>query len=121
MPSRSGAIAGEGHEHQKPGWSAVHKVFVMMCLPLRRMGENLIATRPEGRPLMVYRENTIRSFNAAAAAGASFVEFDVQVHHCDAWLLTQHTLNSLWSQKVVPPEAERLHEPAGPGPKMQGS
>ena len=44
MPSRSGAIAGEGHEHQKPGWSAVHKVFVMMCLPLRRMGETAVQT-----------------------------------------------------------------------------
>ncbi len=44
-----------------------------------RMGENLLALTAPGRPLMKYRENTIRSFNTAAAAGASFVEFDVQV------------------------------------------
>jgi hypothetical protein len=43
------------------------------------MGENLIALQPGGRPLMRFRENTIHSFNTAAAAGASFVEFDVQV------------------------------------------
>lgn len=43
------------------------------------MGENLLALTATGRPLMKYRENTIRSFNTAAAAGASFVEFDVQV------------------------------------------
>ncbi|CAL8470273.1 g9815 [Coccomyxa elongata] len=43
------------------------------------MGENLLALTATGRHLMKYRENTIRSFNTAAAAGASFVEFDVQV------------------------------------------
>lgn len=43
------------------------------------MGENLIALQPGGRPLMRFRENTIHSFNTAAAAGASFVEFDLQV------------------------------------------
>lgn len=43
------------------------------------MGENLLARTAAGHPLMKYRENTIRSFNTAAAAGASFVEFDVQV------------------------------------------
>lgn len=30
---------------------------------------------------MRFRENTIDSFNTAAAAGASFVEFDVQVSY----------------------------------------
>ncbi len=45
------------------------------------MGENLLASEDGGRPLMRYRENTIHSFNTAAEAGASFVEFDVQVHH----------------------------------------
>ncbi|CAL5218465.1 g148 [Coccomyxa viridis] len=43
------------------------------------MGENLLASEDGGRPLMRYRENTIHSFNTAAEAGASFVEFDVQV------------------------------------------
>ena len=43
------------------------------------MGENLVATQDGGRPLMRFRENTILSFNRAADAGASFVEFDVQV------------------------------------------
>jgi len=46
---------------------------------MHRMGENLMAQSTEGRPLMRYRENTIHAFNTAAAAGASFVEFDVQV------------------------------------------
>ena len=45
------------------------------------MGENLVALQPGGRPLMRFRENTIHSFNTAAAAGASFVEFDVQVSY----------------------------------------
>lgn len=44
------------------------------------MGENLVASRTGGRPLMRFRENTIHSFNTAAEAGASFVEFDVQVN-----------------------------------------
>ncbi|CAK0736854.1 hypothetical protein CVIRNUC_000814 [Coccomyxa viridis] len=43
------------------------------------MGENLVATQDGGRPLMHFRENTILSFNRAADAGASFMEFDVQV------------------------------------------
>ena len=43
------------------------------------MGENLVATQAGGRSLMRFRENTILSFNRAADAGASFVEFDVQV------------------------------------------
>ena len=45
------------------------------------MGENLLASEDGGRPLMRYRENTIHSFNTAAEAGASFVEFDVQVKY----------------------------------------
>ena len=53
----------------------------LLCA-LDRMGENLLTSSAAGRPLMKWRENTLRSFNAAASAGASFVEFDVQVCEC---------------------------------------
>ncbi|KAK9808810.1 hypothetical protein WJX72_004106 [[Myrmecia] bisecta] len=43
----------------------------------RGMGANLLAG-PYARATR-YRENTIKSFNTAAAHGASFIEFDVQV------------------------------------------
>jgi glycerophosphodiester phosphodiesterase len=41
-----------------------------------RMGANIIRN---GALTPAWRENTLRSFQAAAASGASFVEFDVQV------------------------------------------
>ena len=43
---------------------------------MRRMGMNLHSAAADRQ---TYRENTIASFRRAAAAGASFVEFDVQV------------------------------------------
>lgn len=41
-----------------------------------RMGANVIRG---GALAPAWRENTLRSFQAAAASGATFVEFDVQV------------------------------------------
>jgi hypothetical protein len=42
------------------------------------MGANVIRG---GALAPAWRENTLRSFQAAAASGATFVEFDVQVRH----------------------------------------
>jgi glycerophosphodiester phosphodiesterase len=46
------------------------------CFAACRMGANVIRN---GSLAPAWRENTIRSFQAAAASGATFVEFDVQV------------------------------------------
>lgn len=48
----------------------------MFMVSARRMGANVIRN---GSLTPAWRENTLRSFQAAAASGAAFVEFDVQV------------------------------------------
>jgi hypothetical protein len=63
----------------------------------RRMGENLLATSQGSRPLLRYRENTIHSLNAAANAGASFVEFDVQVKVLTGGM----SLQLLWHKEIA--------------------
>lgn len=50
-------------------------VSLLFFLP-HRMGANVIRG---GALAPAWRENTLRSFQAAAASGATFVEFDVQV------------------------------------------
>ncbi len=50
---------------------------------MRRMGMNLHSAAADRQ---TYRENTIASFRRAAAAGASFVEFDVQVHQYSSFM-----------------------------------
>ncbi len=48
------------------------------------MGANVIRG---GALAPAWRENTLRSFQAAAANGATFVEFDVQVRTVCGWRL----------------------------------
>lgn len=49
-----------------------------VCVLSYRMGENLMDEATQ-EVFPVCRENTVRAFLAAAAAGAGFIEFDVQV------------------------------------------
>ena len=58
-----------------------------------RMGMNLWSATADRQ---THRENTVASFRRAAAAGVSFVEFDVQVSRADsreAWGLGQVRLH----------------------------
>ena len=64
--------------NQENPWRLLRKLDSKPCYIrlMCRMGMNLHSAAADRQ---TYRENTIASFRRAAAAGVSFVEFDVQV------------------------------------------